>query len=125
MQRPLVILVAALAIPALAPAQVDSVKAPDPIPPLVARLDLERFKATIKGLTQFGDRREGTDRNRAAVEWIEAQLRSYGCANTERLKYVYQPAPAAPRTPGPRPTPGGGRPRGIRTPTTPNTDPAR
>ena len=87
MQRPLVILVAALAIPALAPAQVDSVKAPDPIPPLVARLDLERYKATIKGLTAFGDRRQGTDRNRAAVEWIEAQLRSYGCSDVSRLKY--------------------------------------
>ena len=41
---------------------------------LVGRLDLERYKATIKGLTQFGDRRQGTDRNRAAIDWIEAQL---------------------------------------------------
>jgi hypothetical protein len=56
---------------------------------LVARLDLERYKATIKGLTQFGDRRQGTDRNRAAVDWIEAQLKSYGCTNTERIKYEY------------------------------------
>jgi len=44
----------------------------DTIDQLVARLDLERYKATIKGLTQFGDRRQGTDRNRAAVDWIEA-----------------------------------------------------
>src|SRR5215472_4469191 len=58
---------------------------------LVARLDLERYKATIKGLTQFGDRRQGTDRNRAAVDWIEAQLKSYGCTNTERIHYDYQP----------------------------------
>jgi hypothetical protein len=43
---------------------------------LVSRLDLERYKATIKALTQFGDRRQGTDRNRAAVDWIEAQLES-------------------------------------------------
>ena len=50
---------------------------------LVGRLDLEKYKATIKGLTQFGDRRQGTDRNRAAVDWIEAQLKSYGCT-TER-----------------------------------------
>jgi len=28
---------------------------------LVERLDLELYKATIKGLTQFGDRRQGTD----------------------------------------------------------------
>ena len=58
----------------------------DPIQTLVGRLDLERYKATIKGLTQFGDRRQGTDRNRAAVDWIEAQLKSYGCP-TERIKY--------------------------------------
>jgi peptidase M28-like protein len=55
---------------------------------LVARLGLEKYKATIKGLTQFGDRRQGTDRNRAAVDWIEAQLESYGCP-TARIKYEY------------------------------------
>jgi hypothetical protein len=58
---------------------------------LVGRLDLERYKATIRGLTQFGDRRQGTDRNRAALDWIEAQLRSYGCTNTERLTYEFNP----------------------------------
>src|SRR5579864_263843 len=63
----------------------------DPVAPLVARLDLERYKATIKGLTRFGDRRQGTDRNRQAIDWIETQLKSYGCANIERLKYDYQP----------------------------------
>ena len=52
----------------------------DPIRALVARLDLEKYKATIKGLTEFGDRRQGTDRNRAANDWIEAQLKSYGCS---------------------------------------------
>ena len=61
----------------------------DPVRVLVGRLDLERYKATIKGLTQFGDRRQGTDRNRAAVDWIEAQLKSYGCTNTQRIKYEY------------------------------------
>jgi hypothetical protein len=65
--------------------------AADPVKILVDRLDLEKYKATIKGLTQFGDRRQGTDRNRAAVDWIEAQLKSYGCTNTERIKYEYQP----------------------------------
>ena len=63
----------------------------DPIKKMVDRLDLEKYKATIKGLTQFGDRRQGTDRNRAAVDWIEAQLKSYGCTNIERIKYDYQP----------------------------------
>src|SRR5262249_54138203 len=62
---------------------------PDPVKTMVARLDLERYKTTIKGLTQFGDRRQGTDRNRAAVNWIEAQLKSYGCTNTERITYEY------------------------------------
>jgi hypothetical protein len=64
---------------------------PDPIRQLVARLDLERYKATIKGLTAFGDRRQGTARNRAAIDWIEAQLESYGCTTTERLRYEYTP----------------------------------
>ena len=64
---------------------------------LVGRLGLESYKATIRGLAQFGDRQQGTDRNRAAVDWIEAQLRSYGCTHIERFKYVY----AAP-TPGAR-----------------------
>jgi Peptidase family M28 len=65
--------------------------ADDPIRTLVARLDLETYKATVKGLTQFGDRRQGTARNRAALDWIEAQLRSYGCANVERITYTYTP----------------------------------
>jgi hypothetical protein len=66
---------------------------PDPVKTLVDRLDLDKYKATIKGLTQFGDRRQGTDRNRAALDWIEAQLESYGCA-TERLTFTY-PSPEA------------------------------
>src|SRR3989442_13940507 len=99
MRRPFVVLLAALAMPAVAPAQGDSTTAPDPIAQLVARLDLERYKATIKGLTKFGDRRQGTDRNRAAVDWIEAQLRSYGCSNVARLKYDYQP-PSSPSPEG-------------------------
>ena len=60
----------------------------DPVAELVGRLDLEKYKATIKGLTQFGDRRQGTERNRAAIDWIETQLKSYGCA-PERLRYEY------------------------------------
>jgi hypothetical protein len=61
--------------------------ADDPIKTLVSRLDLERYKATIKGLTQFGDRRQGTQRNRDAVNWIQKQLESYGYTNAERIKY--------------------------------------
>ena len=63
----------------------------DPIKVLVGRLDLQRYKATIRGLTKFGDRRQGTDRNRNAVDWIEEQLKSYGCTNTERIHYTYNP----------------------------------
>ncbi len=66
--------------------------ADDPVRVLVGRLELEKYKATIKGLTQFGDRRQGTKRNRDAVDWIEAQLKSYGCTNTERIIYQHPAA---------------------------------
>ncbi len=126
-------LLAALGIPTVAPAQADSAPAAaqDPIARLVARLDLEQYKATIKGLTQFGDRRQGTDRNRAAVNWIEAQLRSYGCADVARLTYDYQPPPPRPRTEGAGPArdtsraSGGGRYRGVRARTGVNNDSLR
>ena len=100
---------------------------------LAARLDLERYKATIKALTQFGDRRQGTDRNQRAVEWIDAQLRSYGCP-TERFDYEYKTPP--PRAGGPpqsrspvissgevRMGQGGSRLRGTTRRTGVNTDP--
>ena len=93
----------------------------DPVAALVGRLDLEGYKAVIKGLTQFGDRRQGTRRNRDAVDWIEAQLQAVGCA-TERVFYTYAAPPPRPRTPPPLraggapqplnpagPTPTGGR----------------
>jgi hypothetical protein len=99
----------------------------DPVKTLVGRLDLERYKATVKGLTQFGDRRQGTDRNRAAVDWIETQLKSYGCP-TERIKYVYDPPPGQGGGRGRPPSDlavGGGKPRGVRTPTGVNTDPMK
>ena len=98
---------------------------------MVARLDLEKYKATIKGLTKFGDRRQGTKRNRDATDWIEAQLKSYGCTNVERLRYDFSPTPPAPRPTGapagagPRnrdAAQGGGRMRGNRGPTGVNTD---
>ncbi len=108
---------------------------PDPIAPLVAKLDLERYKATIKGLTKFGDRRDGTDRNRAAIDWIEAQLKSYGCTNTERIRYEYKPVPrtGAGGRGGPgrgnaansEVGPGGSRRRGNRIPESVNNDPLK
>ena len=123
--------------PAAAPGPQD-----ETIRKLVGRLGLESYKGTIKGLTQFGDRRQGTERNRKAVDWIEAQLKSYGCP-TARLAYVYDPPPrpaGAPATVAPRGEtapfepviasgevrtgPGGSRYRGIQRRTGVNTDPA-
>lgn len=72
---------------------------PDPVQALVAHLDLGRYKETVRGLTTFGDRREGTDRNRAALDWIEAQLRSYGCSNIERMTYQFPPPVKLPSGP--------------------------
>ena len=105
----------------------------DPVRVLVKRLDLERYKATIKGLTEFGDRRQGTARNRAALDWIEAQLKSYGCTNTERLKYEFgaEPehrvaparAPVAAGSDEPGLSVGGGRSRGFTRKTGVNSDP--
>ena len=100
--------------------QQDAAGADDPVAVLVGRLDLERYKAVIRGLTQFGDRRQGTHRNREAVDWIEARLEAAGCP-TERHYYTYDPPPPPPggaarrrgasdrplNAPGPTPT--GGR----------------
>jgi hypothetical protein len=110
-------------------------KAPLPdVATLVSRLNLDSYKATIKGLTAFGDRRQGTERNRKAVDWIEAQLKSYGC-ETGRIKYEFNPPPrpqggggAAQQKPEPGSVPrisGGGRPRGVRAPTGVNNDPMK
>src|SRR5437764_9729326 len=126
MRRSLVMLLAALGGPTVAAGQ-----GADPIARLLARLDLEQYKATIKGLTQFGDRRQRTDRTRASVNWIEAHLRSYGCADVARLTYDYQPPPPRARTEGARPArdtsraAGGGRYRGVRARTGVNDDSLR
>jgi len=105
----------------------------DPVRTLVSRLEFANYKATVKGLTQFGDRRQGTDRNRAATDWIEAQLKSYGCADIGRIRYDFNPPPPnANPTPRPAADPnaiptaqGGGRPRGVRSRTGVNTDPLK
>jgi hypothetical protein len=113
-----------------APAEAAANQADPVVTAMVGRLNLESYKATIKGLTQFGDRRQGTSRNRAAIDWIEAQLKSYGCTNTERIHYDYQP-PArggAGRGPGSQSQitgPGGARRRGVRAPESVNNDPLK
>ncbi len=85
----------------------------DPVRVLVGRLDLERYKATIKGLAAFGDRRQGTDRNRAAIDWIEGQLKSFGCTTAS-------PVIASGEI---RPGSGGARLRGVTAPTSVNDSP--
>jgi hypothetical protein len=85
----------------------------DAVQTLVDRLDLEKYKNTIKGLAQFGDRRQGTKRNRDAVTWIETQLKQYGCQNVERITYQYNPPP-------PNPNAGRGRGGGRGAITSPN-----
>jgi len=127
MRSAVLLLGSSLTLGVAIPAFAQSEPPPDPVKTLVERLDLERYKATIKGLTQFGDRRQGTDRNRAAVDWIEAQLKIYGCP-TERIAYVYDPPPPNPSGRGRGNTGlavGGGRPRGVRTATGVNTDPMK
>jgi hypothetical protein len=123
-------LLAAVPLAAQTPAATTD-SAPDPIAQMVSRLDLEHYKATIKGLTQFGDRRQGTERNRKAVDWIEQQLKSYGCTNTERITYEYNAPPPRQRTGNapfvrrPRPdypAEGGSHVRGIRARTGVNND---
>jgi hypothetical protein len=62
---------------------------------IVARLDFENFKNLLRGLEKFGDRWAGNPigpGNAPAVDWIEAQLRSYGYA-TERMKYTFEGQP--------------------------------
>ncbi len=84
-------------------------EAADPVRELVARLTLDNYKTTLKGLTRFGDRRQGTQRNRDAVDWIEATLQDFDCTNTERIHYAYPPPGTPPRQApartGPRPPP--------------------
>jgi hypothetical protein len=97
--RPLIIVTASLALSSAL--ELEATAAPiqaeqeDPVQLLVDRLTLDGYKTTLKGLTQFGDRRQGTQRNRDALDWIEAQLRAVGCSNVERITYQYPPAPVA------------------------------
>jgi hypothetical protein len=115
------------------PGQAQTALTDDPVRALVGRLDLEKYKAVIKGLTQFGDRQQGTDRNQAAVDWIETQLRTAGCSNTERFKYVsdppLQPQPRSATAPASviasgeiRRGVGGSRFRGVTRPATANNN---
>ena len=75
---------------------------------LASRLDLERYKATVKGLTQFGDRRQGTDRNRsggrldrgAAARAMAARPNGSSTSTTRRPTTGQRPRPR--QLPSPR-----------------------
>ena len=85
-------LLGTLVLAAVLPGQ--TAKAPsDAVHNVTARLALERYKAHIKGLTQFGDRMQGTERNRDAIDWLEKQLRSFGYSNIERQRFVSASGP--------------------------------
>jgi hypothetical protein len=60
----------------------------DPARAIVGRLELERYKAHIKGLSRFGDRMQGTERNRGAIDWLEKELRGFGYTNVERQRFA-------------------------------------
>ena len=127
--RFIVVVIVCAAIVSMAASQESGAPDDDPVATLVSRLDLERYKATIKALTRFGDRRQGTPRNQAANDWIHTQLQRYGCANVERMPYHYAPEPFVEPPLGmaggmPRAS-GGGRPRGVRVPMRANTDPLK
>jgi hypothetical protein len=59
---------------------------------LVERLDFDSYKSLIRGLADFGDRQQGTERNERANDWIEAQLRSWGY-ETHRVRYDFRGEP--------------------------------
>ena len=70
---------------------------------VVRLLEFDSYKELIRGLTQFGDREQGTPRNAAAVDWIEEQLRGWGY-ETGRVHYMYTPrASQGAPTPAPEP----------------------
>jgi hypothetical protein len=69
-------------------ARVPMTAADSVIQQVVGRLDFDSYKELIRGLTQFGERRQGTPQNAAATDWIEQQLRSWGY-QTERIRYTY------------------------------------
>ena len=68
---------------------------------VVERLDFDSYKNILKGLTEFGDREQGTQRNADAIDWIEAQLQGWGY-ETGRIHYEYTPRRPEGSEPQPR-----------------------
>ncbi|MCH7839954.1 MAG: M20/M25/M40 family metallo-hydrolase [Planctomycetes bacterium] len=65
---------------------------------IVDRLDFDSYKEILFGLTRFGDREQGTERNAQAIDWIEEKLQSWGY-ETGRIHYEYTPRRAPEGTP--------------------------
>src|SRR6185369_4025301 len=65
----------------------------DPMRTVVGRLQLQQYKSHIKGLAQFGDRMQGTQRNRDAIDRLEKQLRSFGYTKVERHRFMSTSGP--------------------------------
>lgn len=84
---------------------------PDPqVEKLLARLELNQFKSNIEQLSQWENRVVDSEGNRAAIDWLEAKLASFGYEVT-RHKFTRQARQR--RTGGNRGGRGGGR-RGNR-----------
>jgi hypothetical protein len=65
----------------------------EPAGTAVGRLSLDRFKSHIKGLAQFGDRMQGSEGNRKAIDWLEQQLKAFGYTNVQRQRYMSASGP--------------------------------
>lgn len=59
----------------------------------VESLNIDQFKAHIQGLAQFGDRNQGTQRNRDAIDWLEQKLRGFGYTNVVRQRFTSTSGP--------------------------------
>jgi hypothetical protein len=69
---------------------VEMTAADSAIKAVVDRLDFDSYKEILRGLTEFGDREQGTERNARAIDWIEAQLQGWGY-ETARIHYQFTP----------------------------------
>lgn len=65
---------------------------------VVDRLDFDSYKEILRGLTEFGDREQGTERNERANDWIENKLQEWGY-ETARINYQFMPRGATEEEP--------------------------
>jgi hypothetical protein len=65
---------------------VDLTAADSAVQRIVERLDFDSYRELVRGLTLFGDREQGTERNERALDWIQQQLEGWGYT-VERHEY--------------------------------------